>query len=46
MKILARNLKKEEIALQKGYMKWYKVINNEELRFFINESKREKWGFI
>ena len=29
MKILARNLKKEEIALQKGYMKWYKVINNE-----------------
>ena len=44
MKILARNLKKEEIALQKGYMKWYKVINNEELRFFINESKRDENG--
>ena len=46
MKVLQRGLKKEEIALQKGYMKWYKVINNNELRFFINESKRDENGYL
>ena len=44
MKVLQRGLKKEEIALQKGYMRWYKVIDNSEIRFFINESKRDENG--
>ena len=36
MKKLRSNLKKEEIALTKGYMKWYRVVEN-VLRLFINE---------
>ena len=44
MKVLQRGLRKEEIAMQKGYMKWYKVINGNELRFFINESKQDENG--
>ena len=36
MKKLRTNLKKEDIALSKGYMKWYRVIGD-EVRLFINE---------
>lgn len=36
MKKLRTNLKKEEIALVKGYMRWYRVVEN-ELRLFVNE---------
>lgn len=36
MKKLRTNLKKEDIALSKGYMRWYRVIEN-EVRLFINE---------
>lgn len=37
MKKLRSNLRKEEIAMSKGYMRWYRVIDN-EVRLFINES--------
>lgn len=36
MKKLRTNLKKEDIALSKGYMRWYRVVEN-EIRLFINE---------
>ena len=36
MKKLRTNLKKEDIALSKGYMRWYRVVEN-EVRLFINE---------
>lgn len=36
MNKLRTNLKKEEIALSKGYMRWYRVVE-EEVRLFINE---------
>ena len=36
MKKLRNNLKKEEIASSKGYMKWYRAFDN-EVRLFINE---------
>lgn len=36
MKKLRDNLKKEEIAGSKGYMKWYRAFDN-EVRLFINE---------
>ena len=36
MKKLRSNLKKEEIAGSKGYMKWYRAFDN-EIRVFINE---------
>ena len=35
MKIIQRGLKKEEIALAKRYMRWYRVIDN-EMRLFVN----------
>ena len=35
-KKLRGNLTKEEIALTKGYMKWYRVVED-ELRLFVNE---------
>ena len=35
MKIIQRGLKKEEIALAKRYMRWYRVIDY-EMRFFVN----------
>ena len=37
MKKLRSNLRKEEIALSKGYVRWYRVIEN-EIRLFVNES--------
>ena len=37
MKKLRSNLRKEEIAMSKGYMRWYRVIED-EVRLFINES--------
>ena len=36
MKKLRTNLRKEDIALSKGYMRWYRVVEN-EVRLFINE---------
>lgn len=36
MKKLRSNLKKEEIAGSKGYMKWYRTFDN-EIRLFVNE---------
>ena len=36
MKKLRTNLKKEDIALSKGYMRWYRVVED-EVRLFINE---------
>lgn len=39
MKKLRSNLKKEEIALSKGYRKWFRVVDN-EIRLFINEKER------
>ena len=45
MKILQRGLKKEEIAQAKGYMRWYRVIDN-EMRLFVNESFRNHEGEI
>ena len=35
MKKLRSNLKKEEIAGSKGYMKWYRTFDN-EIRVFVN----------
>lgn len=35
-KKIRENLKKEHIAGSKGYMKWYRVFDN-ELRLFVNE---------
>ena len=37
MKKLRSNLRKEEIAMSKGYMRWYRV-REDEVRLFINES--------
>lgn len=36
MKKIGENLKKEQIAGCKGYMRWYRIIDG-ELRLFINE---------
>ena len=36
IKKLRTNLKKEDIALSKGYMRWYRVVED-EVRLFINE---------
>ena len=36
MKKLRSNLRKEEIAMSKGYMRWYRVIED-EVRLFINQ---------
>ncbi|MDO4535768.1 MAG: FimB/Mfa2 family fimbrial subunit [Clostridium perfringens] len=36
MKKLRSDLKKEDIALTKGHMKWYRVVED-EIRLFINE---------
>lgn len=36
MKKLRSNLRKEDIALVKGYMRWYRVVED-EVRLFINE---------
>ena len=33
MKKLRTNLRKEDIALSKGYMRWYRVVEN-EVRLF------------
>ncbi|HEY5576094.1 MAG TPA: hypothetical protein VIK34_05190 [Clostridiaceae bacterium] len=33
---LRSNLKKEDIALSKGYMRWYRVVGD-EIRLFVNE---------
>ncbi|MCH1959705.1 hypothetical protein [Romboutsia hominis] len=43
MKILQRGLKKEQIAQARGYMRWYRVIDN-ELRLFVNENLRTDKG--
>lgn len=43
MKILQRGLKKEQIANSRGYMRWYRVIDN-ELRLFVNENLRTYTG--
>lgn len=43
MKKLADRLKRVDITLAKGYMKWYSVIDN-ELRLFINERGRDDKG--
>ncbi|KAI3345641.1 hypothetical protein FDB55_11165 [Clostridium botulinum] len=37
MKQLRGNLKKQDIALSNGYMKWYRIIDG-KLRVFINEN--------
>ena len=36
MKKIGENLRKEQIAECKGYMRWYRVIDG-ELRLFVNE---------
>ena len=41
MKKLRTNLKKEDIALSKGYMRWYRVVED-EVRLFINERAVDK----
>ncbi len=43
MKKLADRLKRIDITLAKGYMKWYRVIDN-ELRLFINEQGTDDSG--
>ena len=46
MKKLRTNLTKEKIALSKGYMRWYRVVEN-EVRLFINErAKNYKDEFV
>lgn len=42
---IGTDLKKEEIALSKGYMRWYRVIEN-EVRLFVNEEAVNKDGQI
>lgn len=43
MKKLASNLKKEDIAMTKGYMQWCRVVEG-ELRLFINEKQKNDEG--
>lgn len=43
MREIRENLKKEEIALCKGYMRWYRVIED-ELRLFVNADKTNDEG--
>lgn len=45
MKKLSSNLKKEEIALSKGYMRWYRVVDN-EIRLFVNEKALSEQGLL
>ena len=45
MKKLATNLKKEEIAMAKGYMQWYRLVEG-ELRLFINEKQKNDEGIL
>lgn len=45
MKKLESNLKKEQIAITKGYMQWYRVVEG-ELRLFINEKLKNDDGVL
>ncbi|MDY7062898.1 MAG: hypothetical protein SO136_08315 [Sarcina ventriculi] len=43
MKKIRENLRKDQIAECKGYMRWYRVIDG-ELRLFINEKALNEHG--
>ena len=45
MKKLSSNLKKEEVALSKGYMRWYRAVDN-EIRLFVNEKAVNEQGLL
>lgn len=45
MKKLASNLKKEDIAMAKGFMQWCRVVEG-ELRLFVNEKQKSQDGVL